>query len=121
MPFLAVCWVWFDFGTTTPAVQSLYSKLIGKGNAGLYFSVLQSNGAVSRMISGQLVAFAYGVFGAPYLWAVIHVFWVITWVMTQLMWRRIDPEAINAMHRKLNAEQQETFLPQTHDTTSERI
>ena len=26
------------------------SKLIGRGNAGLYFSVLQSNGAMSRVL-----------------------------------------------------------------------
>ena len=38
--------------------QGLYSKLIGKGNAGLYFAVLQSNGAISRVLAGQLVGLA---------------------------------------------------------------
>ena len=51
-----------------PPVLSLYSKLIGQGNAGLYFSVLQSNGAVARAILGQLVGLAFGRLGPPSLW-----------------------------------------------------
>uniref|UniRef100_A0A7S2AVG5 Major facilitator superfamily (MFS) profile domain-containing protein n=1 Tax=Octactis speculum TaxID=3111310 RepID=A0A7S2AVG5_9STRA len=43
--------------------QGLYSKLIGRGNAGLYFAVLQGNGAIARTLSGQLVGFAYGTLG----------------------------------------------------------
>ena len=43
---LAVGWfvlllVWFTFGNSGPMTQGIYSKLIGRGNAGLYFSVLQ--------------------------------------------------------------------------------
>ena len=51
-----------------PPVLSLYSKLIGAGNAGLYFAVLQSNGALARAAFGQLVGFAFGRFGPVSLW-----------------------------------------------------
>ena len=39
-----------------PCCAALQSdqKLIGNGNAGLYFSVLQSNGAISRALAGQV-------------------------------------------------------------------
>lgn len=33
--------VWFTFGNSGPMTQGIYSKLIGRGNAGLYFSVLR--------------------------------------------------------------------------------
>ena len=51
-----------------PPTQGLYSKLIGRGHAGLYFAVLQSNGAIARALAGQLVGLAYGRLGPAALW-----------------------------------------------------
>mmetsp|Transcript_49164 Transcript_49164/g.115587 ORF Transcript_49164/g.115587 Transcript_49164/m.115587 type:complete len:472 (+) Transcript_49164:43-1458(+) len=86
--------VWYDFGSSMPPTQSLYSKLIGKGNAGLYFSVLQSNASLANAISGQLVGLAYGSWGAPALWGFLQVMWLASWIMLFFMWNRLHPVAV---------------------------
>ncbi|CAE7159217.1 mfsd8, partial [Symbiodinium pilosum] len=96
--------VWYDFGTSMPPTQSLYSKLIGKGNAGLYFSVLLSNGSLANAVSGQLVGSAYGSLGPPALWGLVQVIWILSWIVQVFMWRRLHPEYIREMHMKLNRE-----------------
>jgi len=98
--------VWYDFGTSMPPTQSLYSKLIGKSNAGLYFSVLQSNSALATAISGQLVGFAYGSLGSPALWGLVQAMWIVSWIVLCFMWRRLHPEHIREMHIRLNQEQE---------------
>jgi len=95
--------IWYDFGTSAPATQALYSKLIGKGNAGLYFAMLQSNGAVSRVLSGQIVGFAYNSWGAPALWGCVHLLWALSWIALCVMWKRLHPEYIKAMHARLGS------------------
>merc|ERR1712217_428224 len=93
--------VWYDFGTAAPQTQSLYSKLIGKGNAGLYFAVLQSNGAVGHIVSGQLVGLAYGSFGAPCLWGSVHFVWALSWMVLAARWKSLHPDCIQEMHERL--------------------
>ena len=97
--------VWFTFGNSGPMTQGIYSKLIGRGNAGLYFSVLQSNGAISRVLSGQLVGIAYGGLGAAWVWCSVHALWCLQWAAFCSLWSQITPEAINAMHERLAAEE----------------
>ena len=89
------------FGNSAPALQGVYSKLIGRGNAGLYFSVLQSNGAMSRVLSGQLVGWAYGTLGPASFWWSVHVVWLAQIGAFLSMYARLTPEAIGAMHQKL--------------------
>ena len=112
---LAVGWfvlllVWFTFGNSGPMTQGIYSKLIGRGNAGLYFSVLQSNGAISRVVSGQLVGLAYGGLGAAWVWCSVHLLWCLQWAAFLSLWSNITPEAIAAMHARL-AEEEEQAPP----------
>lgn len=97
--------VWFTFGNSGPMTQGLYSKLIGRGNAGLYFAVLQSNGAISRVISGQLVGVAYGGLGPAAVWLSIHSLWCVQWATFCTLWSKITPEAIQAMHDRLEDEE----------------
>ena len=112
---LAVGWfvlllVWFTFGNSGPMTQGIYSKLIGRGNAGLYFSVLQSNGAISRVVSGQLVGLAYGGLGAAWVWCSVHLLWCLQWAAFLSLWSAITPEAIATMHERL-AEEEEQAAP----------
>jgi len=95
------CLVWYDSGNIMPATQALYSRLIGKGNAGLYFSILQCNGAIGRALAGEIVGFAYGGLGAPCLWGLTHAFWGISWITLIFMWRHLHPDYIKAMHTRL--------------------
>ena len=85
-----------------PPTQGLYSKMIGKGNAGLYFAVLQANGAIARTLSGQLVGLAYGHFGPSALWAVMLVLGCSMAPLFYKMWPRMTLEHIRQMHVKLS-------------------
>ena len=81
------------------------SKLVGSGNAGMYFSVLQSNGAISRVLAGQLVGYAYGGLGIACVWGSVLVIWSAQWFAFLSMWRRITPTAIADMHSRLATEE----------------
>ena len=88
-----------------PVVLGLYSKLIGAGNAGLYFAVLQSNGAIARAAFGQVVGFAYGRLGPLFLWAACGALLAASWAIILPLWPRLSPEAIEAMHAALASDE----------------
>lgn len=100
-PLFVTCLVWYDSGNIMPATQALYSKLIGKGNVGLYFSVLQCNAAIGRAISGEMVGIAYGGVGPPCLWILVNSLWGLSWVALLFAWGRLHPDYISAMHARL--------------------
>eukprot|EP00622_Pseudochattonella_farcimen_P006824 FR742691.1.p1 GENE.FR742691.1~~FR742691.1.p1 ORF type:complete len:237 (+),score=18.43 FR742691.1:2-712(+) len=91
-----------------PPVLSLYSKLIGQGNAGLYFSVLQSNGAVARAILGQLVGLAFGRLGPPSLWISCLILLACSCLIMVKLWDRFLPANIERMHAAL---EEDEFTP----------
>lgn len=89
-----------------PVVVGLYSKLIGPGNAGLYFAVLQSNGAIARALFGQLVGFAYGSLGPIWLWSTCGLLVLFSSAVLLTLWRQLKPSAIEVMHDSLESHQQ---------------
>lgn len=99
--------LWYVLGFSGPVNQSLYSKMIGEGNGGLYFAVLQSNGAIAAAISGQVVGVAYNSLGPPSLWLLVHIIWALTWLAFLAAWRGLEPSAIAARLARLRDEYQE--------------
>ena len=72
--------------------------------------MLQSNGAISRVVSGQLVGLAYGGLGAAWVWCSVHLLWCLQWAAFLSLWSAITPEAIATMHERL-AEEEEQAAP----------
>ena len=86
-----------------PPTQGLYSKLIGRGHAGLYFAVLQSNGAIARALAGQLVGLAYGRLGPAALWGTMIALAAGMLPLLAGMWPRFELAHVRAMHERLAA------------------
>lgn len=95
--------VWYDFGAPASQTQSLYSKMIGPGGQGLYFSVFQSNGAVGRILAGQATRLSFAYFGMPFLWVTVFALWSAQWYVYFRHWDDLSPDGIEENHKVLAA------------------
>lgn len=101
LPLFIALFIWYDFGVPASQVQTLYSKLIGPGGNAIYFSVLQSNGAVGRLVAAKITNLAFAGFGMPFIWGMVYTFWSLQWLVYLMEWKTMDPVAIDAMHTAL--------------------
>lgn len=107
LPLFVSILMWYDFGAPASQTQSLYSKMIGPGAQGTYFSVLQSNGAVGRLVAAQTTRAALSYYGMPCLWGTVMGLWVVQWFMFFAYWNDLHPTSIEEMHERLSAEHPE--------------
>jgi len=101
LPLFIVVLVWYDFGAPASQTQSLYSKLIGPGSQAIYFSVLQSNGAMGRILSAYATRLALVHYGMPCLWITVFTLWGGQWIVFFAKWTSLHPDSIDKMQAEL--------------------
>lgn len=99
--WFAVFLIWYDFGAPASQTQSLYSKLIGPGGNAIYFSVLQSNGAVARFIASRVTNQALSNWGISYLFYVVFALWGVQQLAFFVWHKDLHPDRIADLHKEL--------------------
>ncbi|CAE8608283.1 unnamed protein product [Polarella glacialis] len=90
----ALVWT-VGFQGQVPGNVSLYSKMVGAEDAGLYQALFQMVMTCARIACSALIG---GATDLCTVFTTAAVLWVLQWVVLLLMWRRLHPTVYEAYH-----------------------